>query len=197
MNRTDPQPQELEALVERAQGGDSTAFENLVRHCYQQIYRWAWVHTGDPDDADDVTQEVLVVLHRKVKTYAGRARFSSWLFQVTRNAALQHERKVGRALRLKRRAREVAVDDSHSVDGITELDGARTADVVRTLFQQLPVRQREVFDLADLQGFSPSEIGRMLGMKAVTVRANLCKARRALRGAILERHPELVEGLTE
>ena len=197
MNRTDPQPREVEALVERAQGGDSTAFESLVRHCYQQIYRWAWVQTGDPDDADDVTQEVLVVLHRKLKTYTGRARFSSWLFQVTRNAALQHGRKVGRVLRLKRRASEVAVADSSNADGLTELDGARTADVVRTLFQELPIRQREVFDLADLQGFSPSEIGRMLGMKAVTVRANLCKARRALRGAILARHPELVEGLTE
>ncbi len=197
MNRTDPQLQEVEALVERAQGGDSTAFESLVRHCYQQIYRWAWVQTGDPDDADDVTQEVLVVLHRKLKTYTGRARFSSWLFQVTRNAALQHGRKVGRVARLKRRASEVSVADSDAADGITQLDGAHAAEVVRTLFQGLPIRQREVFDLADLQGFSPSEIGRMLGMKAVTVRANLCKARRALRGAILERHPELVEGLTE
>lgn len=183
----------MEALVERAQGGDGTAFAGLVRHCYQQIYRWAWVQTGDPDDADDVTQEVLVVLHRKLKTYTGRARFSSWLFQVTRNAALQHGRKVGTLLRLKRRASEVAGDDSDSADGIAKLDGVRAADVVRTLFRELPIRQREVFDLADLQGFSPSEIGKMLGMKAVTVRANLCKARRALRGAILERYPELVE----
>ncbi len=183
--------------MERAQGGDGTAFESLVRHCYQQIYRWALVQTGDPDDADDVTQEVLVVLHRKLKSYQGRARFSSWLFQVTRNAALQHGRKVGRLSRLKQRASEVAMDDGNTAGGTAELDGARAADFVRTLFLELPIRQREVFDLADLQGFSPSEIGRMLGMKAVTVRANLCKARRALRAAILERHPELVEGLTE
>jgi DNA-directed RNA polymerase specialized sigma24 family protein len=50
-----------------------------------------------------------------------------------------------------------------------------------------------VFDLADLQGYSPSEIGKMLEMNAVTVRANLCKARRAIRTSILDQYPQLLE----
>ena len=96
-------------LVRRAQEGDEAAFERLARSVYQQVFRWALVQTGDPDDADDVTQEVLVVLHRRLKTYSGEARFTSWLFRVTRNAALQHGRRAGRLLRIRRKAREVAV----------------------------------------------------------------------------------------
>jgi RNA polymerase sigma-70 factor (ECF subfamily) len=173
------------------------AFERLVRGHYDQIYRWALVQTGDPDEADDVTQEVLVTLHRKLRTFGGRSRFTSWLFQVTRNAALQHRRKLGRMLRIKQRATEVHAEEQEVDDRVSELDGARLADVVGTLFRDLPLRQREVFDLADLQGYSPTEIAGILRMNPVTVRANLCKARRALRSALLEKHFALVEGLTQ
>jgi RNA polymerase sigma-70 factor (ECF subfamily) len=168
-----------------------------VRSCYHQIYRWALVQTGDPDEADDVTQDVLLVLHRKLKTFRARSRFGSWLFQVTRNAALQHGRKEGKAMRIKRKAHEVADAESPPNDTLQGPDDSGVVSVVRELFEQLPVRQREVFDLADLQGYSPAEIGEMLDMKAVTVRANLCKARRSIRVAILEQHPHVVEGLTE
>jgi RNA polymerase sigma-70 factor (ECF subfamily) len=171
------------------------AVERLVRRGYQQVFRWALVQTGDPDDADDVTQDVLVVLHRRLKTYSGEARFTSWLFRVTRNAALQHGRRAGRFLRIRRKVREVSVAE-HETDGrAARLDGSRAAAIVQELLGELPARQREVFDLADLQGHSPTEVAEMLGMKAVTVRANLCKARRALRQTLVERHPKLVEEL--
>jgi RNA polymerase sigma-70 factor (ECF subfamily) len=55
--------------------------------------------------------------------------------------------------------------------------------------RELPARQREVFDLCDLQGRTPAEIAEMLGMKAVSVRANLFKARAAIRRKILLTHP--------
>ena len=65
-----------------------------------------------------------------------------------------------------------------------------------TLFRELPRRQREIFYLADLEGFAPVEIAERLGMNPVTVRAHLLRARRALRARLLERHPELTEGRT-
>lgn len=197
MSRAETQGEPTDDLVQRARGGDPVAFEELVRSCYHQIYRWALVQTGDPDEADDVTQDVLVVLHRKLSTFRGRSRFSSWLFQVTRNAALQHGRKASRVLRIKRKAQQVAEVDNSESYGFEGPDDSGVLHVIRKLFQRLPVRQREVFDLADLQGHSPAEIAEMLGMKAVTVRANLCKARRSLRLAIMEQHPDLVEGMTE
>ena len=75
------------------------------------------------------------------------------------------------------------------------LQTENVVDHVMASFEHLPARQRQVFDLADLQGFSPAEIGEMLGMNPVTVRANLCKARRTIRAEVLEKFPEMVEGL--
>ena len=65
--------------------------------------------------------------------------------------------------------------------------------MVRTFFGELPPRQREVFDLADLQGLPSTEIAARLGIEPVSVRAHLFKARRALRARILEAHPLLAE----
>jgi RNA polymerase sigma-70 factor (ECF subfamily) len=98
-------------------------------------------------------------------------------------------------LRIKQRAGEIAAADLESNVGAIGADDSELAAKVRAMFRRLPARQRQVFDLADLQGYSPSEIAEMLRMKPVTVRANLCKARRILRAALLAEHPELVEGL--
>lgn len=184
----------LEALVRRAQGGERAAFEELVRRTYSQVYRWALAHTGDDDDADDVTQEVLLRLHTRLKSYSGRSRFTTWLFQVTRNAALELRRKKSRVMRLAERTGRLQEVERHEpADKIEEMATASLTEVVRALFRCLPDRQRQVFDLADLQGYSPGEIGEMLDMNPVTVRANLCKARRAIRTTILDRYPELAK----
>jgi RNA polymerase sigma-70 factor (ECF subfamily) len=86
-------------------------------------------------------------------------------------------------------------DNSVEENPLEQLQTSHVVGQIRTLFERLPARQRQVFDLADLQGFSPTEIGEMLAMNPVTVRANLCKARRSIRAKILERFPEMAEGL--
>ena len=182
-------------LVRRAQGGDRAAFEELVKTYYRQIYRWALVVANDPDEADDVVQEVLVRLHERLKSYAGKSQFSTWLFQVTRNTALGQLRKLTRRRTLMLGFRQQEVEHGNSKEQVLEqLQSSQVVDEVRELYEQLPTRQRQIFDLADLQGFDPAEIGKMLGMKPVTVRANLCIARRAIRGKLLERFPEMAEG---
>lgn len=182
-------------LVERAQKGDRAAFDTLVRKHYRQIYRWAMGITGDPDEADDVVQEVLVRLHRRLRSYAGKSQFSTWLYQVTRNTALGQQRKSARrkTLMLGFRRNEVG-EASLKEHALEQVETSQVVGQIRTLFEQLPARQRQVFDLADLQGFEPTEIGQMLGMNPVTVRVNLCKARRSIRSKMLERFPEMAEG---
>jgi DNA-directed RNA polymerase specialized sigma24 family protein len=61
------------------------------------------------------------------------------------------------------------------------------------MFENLPLRQREVFDLVDLQGLSPGEAAERTGLKPVSVRASLFKARQAIRSAILATHPAYAE----
>ena len=194
LNGTDLPDATVEGLVRRAQGGDNEAFEALVRQIYSQVYRWALVQTGDADDADDVTQEVLFRLHTKLRSYKRRSQFTTWLYQVTRNAAYELGRRRTTQLRFREKLGRMETDDTRATTVQEQPDNA-VVTAIRTLFERLPSRQRQIFDLADLQGYTPTEIGDMLGMNPVTVRANLCKARRAIRSQLIERHPKMVEEL--
>jgi RNA polymerase sigma-70 factor, ECF subfamily len=181
-------------LLPRAQAGDAAARDELLRRCHGTVYRWALVQTGDPDDAEDVAQEVLVRLHRYVGRYSGRARFTTWLYQVTRNAALGWHRQLTSRLRV---LRKVAADRPPAAtppgDPVDRLHASHIAEVVTALFQALPARQREVFNLAEIEGVALVEIANRLGMNQNTVRAHLFRARRALRSRILASHAELAE----
>jgi RNA polymerase sigma-70 factor (ECF subfamily) len=181
-------------LVERAKAGDPEGFEELVRQCHQQIYRWALVHTGDSDDAEDVTQEVLVRLHKRIRQYHARSRFTTWLFQVTRNASAEfHRRRKSRQRTLDRHREEQDVEAERAVAGVDEMHTGELAGLVRSFLRDLPTRQREVLDLVDLQEYAPIEVSKMLKMNPVTVRAHLFRARRAMRERILALHPDFVE----
>ncbi len=181
-------------LAARARGGDAEAFGELVRQCYQQIHRWALVHTGDPDDADDVTQEVLIRLQRGIRRFRAQARFTTWLFQVTRNAALELHRKREARNRMHMRLQRDGHSDDDSGSTLEPSSESGISRLVKDFLTALPQRQREVFDLVDLQGLKPLEVSQMLDMNPATVRAHLFRARRALRSRILAQHPELAEG---
>ena len=196
MSHTSQLDDVLGPLVRRAQAGEAAARDELLRCCHATVYRWAMVHTGDADDAEDVAQEVLVTLYRSLDHYAGRSRFTTWLYQVTRNAALGLRRRIASRLRVARAVAARPPEPSAARDPLERVHESQVAQVVMTLFRELPRRQREIFYLADLEGFAPVEIAERLGMNPVTVRAHLLRARRALRARLLERHPELTEGRT-
>lgn len=181
-------------LVEKAQAGDQQALTDLLRGCHPQVHRWALSLTADPDDADDVAQDVLVRVHRNLGKYGARSRFTTWLYQVTRNAALDQRRGRERRERLATHEyRDELQPDTDQADRLDELHRSSVADLVKSLFDELPDRQREVFDLVDLQDCRPVEVSEMLDMNPSTVRAHLLRARRTIRKRILERHPEMAE----
>ncbi|MGH7676327.1 MAG: RNA polymerase sigma factor [Gemmatimonadales bacterium] len=192
MSETKRLDEAVAPLVQRARAGDGAARDELLSRCHATIYRWALVCTGDPDDADDVAQEVLVRLCTRLHRYAGESRFTTWLYRVTRNTAFS----LGRRLVSRARAVQRAGADPESAaeeDPIERLHASRVGEVVAELFSELPARQRDVFHLADVEGVPATEIAARLGMRPVTVRVHLLRARRALRSRILARHPEIAE----
>lgn len=181
-------------LVRRAAGGDDEAFRRLVAGVYPQLRRWALARTADPDDADEVVQRTLIRMHRSLAGFDGRSRLSTWLYRVLRNAAAD----LDRSRRARPTVPESSVPESperaEEPDPVRVLESERLAREVRMSFGSLPPRQREVLELVDQEGLRPADVAEMLDMKPVTVRANLFKARRAVREAVLARHPELLEG---
>lgn len=187
-----PEPEDtpdLPSLIDEVREGDRSAFGRLARRIEQSIRRWAESFTGDKDDADDVTQDVLILVQRRLPQFEGKSLFSTWLFRITRNVALDRRRREARR---RKRLEEMPLSPASSATR-DDFDELRLAQLVLHYFDELPARQRVVFELADLHGLSAREIGVRLGMKPVTVRANLFKARRAIRQHMLDHHSRLLE----
>lgn len=181
----------IDELVPGAVAGDELARARLLAAVRPLVYRWALVNTAAPDDADDITQEALIRVTRGLEEFRFGSRFTTWLYVITRSAAAEWRRKRRRRKSLleARPPESVQVEQAHHDEG-------RLLRIVREQLGPLPARQRELFDLIDLQGHTPAEAAAMLDMNPNTVRVHLLRARRAIRARILARHPHIVEELT-
>jgi RNA polymerase sigma-70 factor, ECF subfamily len=176
-------------LVFRAGAGDVAAFTALVTALHPTVHRWALIFADDPDEADDIVQDAFVSMHLKLAQFQGDAPLEAWLYRIVRRAAGQRRRTARRRLRLAASAPARPERDVYLTDPGARVDRQRAAAQVRAFFGRLPERQREIFDLVDLQGYDPSEVAAMTGIKPATVRANLFKARAAVRAHLIARHP--------
>ena len=177
-------------FVARAQSGDAAALEALLSACRPAVRRWTGVLVSDRDDAEDVTQEVLIRVAVRLRRFAGRARFTTWLYQVTRNTALSLRRRLAARLRLLEAWRH---GETAPASETTAVEQADLGAVLEQLFNALPLRQREILYLVDIEGFDAGEVATRLGLRRTTVRAHLFRARHAVRAQILEHHPEIAE----
>ena len=180
-------------LASLASAGDDAAFASLVTRFQPAVFRWSLTFARDPDEAEDITQEVFVRVHRQIGNYRSDGPLQAWLYRITRRTASQLRRTRGRRARLALSAAARPERDVYNTDPGGRVDRQRAATIIHEMFSELPRRQREIFDLIDLQGLSPAEVAERTGMKPVSVRANLFKARRAIRESLLATHPAYSE----
>src|SRR5947199_8701190 len=176
-------------LASLASAGDDAAFTSLVIRFQRAVFRWALTFARDPDEAEDIAQEVFVRAHRQIGNYRSDGPLEAWLYRITRRTATQIRRTRKRRGRLALTPAARPARDVYTTDPGGRVDRERAATVIRELFSALPQRQREVFDLVDLQALSPAEVSARTGMKPVSVRTNLFKARKAIRDSLLATHP--------
>jgi RNA polymerase sigma-70 factor (ECF subfamily) len=157
------------------------------------VLRWATVHTGDPSEADDLAQDALVRVVRGLGGFRGQARFTSWVYRVVASAALDRGRRLGRRERREEGPEMLETATVAEEPRPGDVDKERLLDRVRECFLGLAGRQREVFELCELQGLDSVEAGDLLGIAPATVRVTLLRARRTVREEILRTDPELVE----
>lgn len=180
--------QDILDLAERAGKGEREALGRLAGALRPLICRWALVITGDPHDAEDVAQRVLMKMLESIEGFDGRSKVTSWVYRITRNASLDHQRSRRRDRRLAEKAERLASAEAPRLDDpLDDIEMKRTMRLIRTLLRELPMRQREVFDLVDLQGLTPTEAAELLEMNPSTLRVHLLRTRRRMRGEMLAR----------
>lgn len=185
-----PGDDELKALVAEVRSGRKAALERLIVRVQANVRRWAGRFASDEDAAEDITQDVLIELERRVQRFDGASRFSTWLFSVTRNVALSRRQRETRRVALLARQQEL---DDHEIHAELDPDVSRLAALALRYFDALPPQQKRVFELVDIRGLTPAEVARRLAMEQSTVRGNLFKARRAIREQLLLHHERLLK----
>ena len=185
-----------EALMIRFQGGDRSAFALLVRRHQSPLYNFALRQLRSPSAAEEVVQDAFVRVVHSAAEFKHAARFSTWLYTITRNLCIDHVRK--RALRNHPSLDEPKHGGDSAGDGPTL--GERTADsrsnVERTAVaaeirerllaavDELPDEQREVFLLREVSNVPFKEIAEIVGVPENTVKSRMRYALERLQAAL-------------
>jgi RNA polymerase sigma factor (sigma-70 family) len=166
-------------------------WEDIVRTHSARVYRLAYRLTGNPHDAEDLTQEVFVRVFRSLSSYTPGT-FEGWLHRITTNLFLDSARRKQR-IRFEGLADEMA----HRLAGseptpAQAFDDSHLDDDVQAALKALPPEYRAAVVLCDIEGFSYEEIAATLGVKLGTVRSRIHRGRAQLRSALEHRRPSPV-----
>jgi len=175
--------------------------ELVFREYAPRIYNLARRMLGNDADAEDVTQDVLLQVVRKLDTFRGDAQISTWLHRVTVNAALAHRQK--RANRQKHETGEAADEFLETAAPETAVRrwtvspeepvlAAEQHAVIERAIKELPEPFRDVYLLADVEGLPNAEIGEMLGLSVAAVKSRLHRARMRMRDLLAPHFEEEV-----
>jgi RNA polymerase sigma-70 factor (ECF subfamily) len=182
---TAPRHVDDSAILSRARDGDVDAFNRLVLEHERPVYSLTYRLLGNPDDAADATQDAFVNAYRAINGFRGEA-IRPWLFRIAVRCCYDQLRK-------RKRRREDSLegedDDDDPFDPPDDLEGnpertamrAETAAEIDVAIQSLPLDQRTIVTLCDVQGLSYEEAAEITGAELGTVKSRLSRARARLR----------------
>ncbi|MEC8956934.1 MAG: sigma-70 family RNA polymerase sigma factor [Nitrospinota bacterium] len=179
-----------EALVRDLQNGNLEAYDKLAKIYQKKIYGLSFNLTRNQMDAQDVTQEVLLTLFRKINMFQGKSAFSSWVYRISINASYMK-------LRSKKKEPNVSIDElmptfngagfqqekiqdwSENTESL--IFTKETRDVINKAVNLLPEKEKVVFLLRDVEGLSSEKTGEILDLTVSAVKSRLHRARLFLR----------------
>lgn len=178
-----------EDLIRDARGGDRAAFTTLVRRYEDTVYGFAFKVCRDREKAAEALQDTFISVYRKLASFDGKSKFSTWLYTIVTNNC-----------RISRRRRKIdeileSLDDPGSTGSDVHPHPALRVDetpsdvlltrelrgLLDTAIRRLPVDYRVVFVLRDLEGTSTEETASILGLSVEAVKSRLRRARAFLR----------------
>lgn len=174
-------------LIARAQDGDPAAFECLIDSYQAQLFRHAYRMLADRGAADDVVQETLITAWQQLPSLLQPGAFRGWLYQIA----------TRRSIDMLRRRRDHLPMDGHSGDTAPALSGPALSsqvgidpalvhehqaqwDSLHAILTELPVTQRAIWSMREIDGLSYEEIGRATNLPVSTVRGRIVRTRRLI-----------------
>ena len=174
-------------VLSRAQAGDHHAFAQLYSLHKRRIYSLCLRMVGNVAEAEDLTQEAFLQLHRKIATFRGDSAFSTWLHRLAINVVLMHLRKKGLSVISLDEAMEPTPEEGPGRSfGAPDLSLTGSIDrlALERAISDLPAGYRLIFVLHDIEGYEHNEIAAMLDCSIGNSKSQLHKARLKLRDAM-------------
>ncbi len=173
-------PQPDFGLLRKAQRGDEQSFASIVRTYEQPVYNYVLRLVGDRALAEDLTQEVFLRVYQGLPGFSLRSRFTTWLFQVTKNRVLDELRAI------ERRPRAVlALEDIPPLEVLDQpFERSETIDALWRAVAALNVDLKMALLLRDIVGLSYTEIADSLEITLATVKWRIYKAREEVAAAL-------------
>jgi RNA polymerase sigma-70 factor (ECF subfamily) len=173
-------------LVGLAQNGHENAFENLLKRYYRAVYGLAFKYCRIKEDAEDITQEVFIILARKLNSYRYRSSFKTWLFRITINAATDFLRK-----RSRNRPYEIPITNGESTGNPTPSpEEVMEFRLIYEEIDKLPDKQKAALILVLSEGLSHKEASKVLHCSETTVSWRIHRARKSLDKIITGRYED-------
>jgi RNA polymerase sigma-70 factor (ECF subfamily) len=176
-------------LVETIRGGDSDAFEHLVRRKTSKVYALCYRMIGNSEDAKDIAQLVFIKLWENLEKYDARYAFDTWLYRMITNVAIDFIRN--------RQSRDNAVNSNlRLVKTSTEpeqgvlVQRKEVEAVFNDVSSVLSPKQKTIFVMNQMDDLPSAEIAKILGCQESTVRNHLFNARKLMQQQLQKRYPE-------
>lgn len=187
-------------LLDLAKKGDVEAFESLVEAYQKKVYNIALRMVGNPDDAEEIAQEVFIRIFKSLKNFKGQAQFYTWIYRITSNVCLDElrKRKNKRVIYLDQEianrdnelGRQIG-DESFAPDIFAEQNQLKK--MINDALQQLPEKHRIILIMRDICGMSYEDIAKALESPIGTVKSRISRARQALKDKLKNKR-ELFDG---
>ena len=171
-------------LIARARVGDREAFGALVEQYRDNVYRLAYRMCGNAYDADEAAQEAFVAAWRALPNFRGDAKFSTWLYRLATNAAIDQMRREKRHHGAGDGEMPDIADDSDSPQETVERTEQQEA--VQKALATLSEEYREVLLLRYMEELDYAEIAEVLQLPSGTVKSRINRAKAALKTALLK-----------
>lgn len=174
-------------LVERAQGGDQHAFDQLVGKYQRKLGRLLSRFIRDPSEVEDVTQEAFIKAYRALPQFRGESAFYTWLYRIGVNTAKNYLVSQGRRAPT---STEYDAEEAESFEDASQLRDINTPEslllskqigqTINTAIDALPEELRSAIVLREIEGLSYEEIASMMDCPIGTVRSRIFRAREAV-----------------
>lgn len=181
------------ALLTASKQGDRKAFGVLFEQNKDHIYRFVRKSIGRQEDAEDIVQEVFCRAWRSIASFRGDSALQSWLCRIAVSLCIDHSRAS------KSRACPASEiwEDQNEIENVagTAPDIGQTSIDRQTLsdgISMLPIDQRMIVTLCDIQGYTCKEAAKIMGFSSVNIRVKLCRAHKKLREILTESLDEVL-----